>query len=108
MNMPIHPSCRRHLANLLQIIAAALFLLICANARHSAAQTWSISPGSASVNESAGSVTFTVTRSSGSAAQTVYVSTTQTEGFSNSGDYNLNYARKSGGWGEFFWGQVRA
>ena len=32
-------------------------------------------------------MSFTLTRSSGTAAQTVYVSTTTTEGFSNSGDY---------------------
>jgi hypothetical protein len=49
--------------------------------------TWSISPAAASVNEGAGSVTFTVSRSASTTAQTVYVSTTQTEGFTNSNDY---------------------
>src|SRR5438477_644056 len=41
----------------------------------------------ASVNEGAGSLTFTVTRSGGLPAETIYASTTQTEGYSNSGDY---------------------
>ncbi len=49
--------------------------------------TWSISPSSTSASESAGSLTFTVTRSSGSTAQTVYASTAQTEGYANSSDY---------------------
>src|SRR5207247_398754 len=49
--------------------------------------TWTISPAAASVNEGAGSVNFTVSRSTSTAAQTVYVSTTQTDGFTNSNDY---------------------
>jgi Ca2+-binding RTX toxin-like protein/predicted HNH restriction endonuclease len=48
---------------------------------------FTLSPDSKSVLENAGSVSFTLTRSSGAAAETVYVSTTQTEGFSNAGDY---------------------
>ena len=52
-----------------------------------AATTWAISPATASVSEGAGSVTFTVSRSSSSTAQTVYASTTQTEGFTNNNDY---------------------
>ena len=50
------------------------------------AATWSVTPASTNVTEG-GSVTFTVTRSSSVGSQTVFVSTTQTEGFSNSGDY---------------------
>jgi murein DD-endopeptidase MepM/ murein hydrolase activator NlpD len=49
--------------------------------------TYSISPNAATVGENAGSVTFTITRSGGTPAETIYVSTTQTEGYSNSGDY---------------------
>jgi hypothetical protein len=48
---------------------------------------WSITPAAVSVNERGGSVTFTVTRSNTTAAQTVYVSTTRTEGYENEGDY---------------------
>lgn len=51
------------------------------------ATTFSITPGVQSVNEASGAATFTVTRSSGAVAQTVYLSTTQTEGYSNSNDY---------------------
>ena len=41
-----------------------------------------------------GTVTFTITRSGGLPAETVYFTTTQTEGYVNSGDYNgiLNQA----------------
>ncbi|MEK7266017.1 MAG: Calx-beta domain-containing protein, partial [Pseudomonadota bacterium] len=55
--------------------------------------TFSITPVSTSTTEG-GSITFTVTRSSGTGSQTVYVSTTQTEGYSNSSDYTsiLNQA----------------
>ncbi len=49
--------------------------------------TWSISPPTQSVKDSAGSVAFTLARASGSGAQTIYVSTAQTEGFTNSHDY---------------------
>src|SRR5260370_1350768 len=74
------------LTTFFRVVAAAIFILV-TGAQHSIAQSWSISPSSTSVSESAGSVTFTVTRSSGNAAQTVYVSTTQTEGYTNSNDY---------------------
>src|SRR5665213_2567876 len=53
----------------------------------SIAVTYSISPNPASVNENAGSLTFTVTRSSSSGTATVYASTVQDQGYSNSGDY---------------------
>lgn len=49
--------------------------------------TFSIDPPSATVGEGAGSVSFTVTRSDGTAAQTVYVSTVQNQGSTNNGDY---------------------
>ena len=49
--------------------------------------TWSIAPASISVSESAGTVTFTITRTNSVAAQTVYVSTVQNQGSTNSGDY---------------------
>jgi hypothetical protein len=53
----------------------------------SASTTYSISPGSTTVTESVGTVTFTITRSGATPSETVYVSTTVTEGYSNSGDY---------------------
>ncbi len=49
--------------------------------------TYSITPNPATVDESAGTLTFTITRSGGTPAETIYASTTQTEGYSNSGDY---------------------
>jgi hypothetical protein len=52
--------------------------------------TYGVSPGSVTVDEGAGTVTFTVTRSGGLPAETVYVSTVQgsSNGFAaNSGDY---------------------
>jgi hypothetical protein len=49
--------------------------------------TYAITPNLATVNENAGSLTFTITRSGGLPAETVYASTTQTEGSSNVGDY---------------------
>jgi hypothetical protein len=49
--------------------------------------TYSMTPAAASVNENAGTVTFTVTRSGGLPSESVYVSTTATEGFANSSDY---------------------
>jgi Domain of unknown function (DUF1906)/Calx-beta domain/RTX calcium-binding nonapeptide repeat (4 copies) len=52
-----------------------------------AATTYSISPGSTTVNESAGTVTFTVTRSGGTPAETLFVSTETGEGSANNGDY---------------------
>jgi hypothetical protein len=48
---------------------------------------FSFSPTAKAVSESAGSVSFTLDRSSGAAAQTVYLSTTTTEGFANNSDY---------------------
>lgn len=51
------------------------------------ATTWSISPNPASVNENAGSLTFTVTRSSSVTTATVYASTVQDQGYSNNGFY---------------------
>ena len=50
--------------------------------------TYSITPNPATVAENAGSLTFTITRSGGTPAETIYASTAQTEGYSNSGDYN--------------------
>jgi hypothetical protein len=49
--------------------------------------TYGITPGSTTVNENAGTVTFTVTRSGGLPAETVFASTTQNHGSTNSGDY---------------------
>ncbi len=48
---------------------------------------WSITSSQNPVSEDSGSVTFTVTRPSSNGTETVYVSTTQTEGFANAGDY---------------------
>ena len=50
--------------------------------------TYAISPGTTTINEGAGTVTFTITRSSASSAETLFVSTTPDQGFSNSGDYS--------------------
>lgn len=49
--------------------------------------TYSIAPGAATVGEDAGTLTFTVTRSSAAAAETLYVSTTPDQGCANNGDY---------------------
>ena len=49
--------------------------------------TYAISPGSTTVNENAGTVTFTVTRSGGTPAETLFVSTSTGEGSANNGDY---------------------
>ena len=46
-----------------------------------------LSPGSTTVNESGGTVTFTVARSGGLPAETLFVNTSPGEGFSNSNDY---------------------
>ena len=51
------------------------------------ATTYSIAPNPASVNENAGTQTFTITRSNSSAAATVYASTVQDQGFTNNNDY---------------------
>jgi subtilisin-like proprotein convertase family protein len=50
--------------------------------------TYSITPNPATVNEDDGSQSFTVTRSGGLPTETVYVSTTQDQGYTNSGDYS--------------------
>src|SRR5205823_4588917 len=47
--------------------------------------TYSISPNLASVNENAGYLTFTITRSSSASAATVYASTVQDQGYANPG-----------------------
>ena len=49
---------------------------------------WSISPGSQNVTEGDVTITFTITRSGSSlGTETVYVSTVQTHGSYNDGDY---------------------
>ncbi len=50
--------------------------------------TYSIVPSTQVSNENAGTLTFTITRSSGTVAETVYVSTTPNLGFANAGDYS--------------------
>src|SRR5207249_4500855 len=44
--------------------------------------TYAITPSPASVGESAGTLTFTITRSGGTPAETIYASTTTTDGYS--------------------------
>jgi hypothetical protein len=51
------------------------------------ATTYSISPNPAAVNENAGILAFTISRSSSSTAATVYASTVQDQGYSNNGFY---------------------
>lgn len=51
------------------------------------ATSYAITPGSVSVSEGAGTQSFTITRSGGLPAETVYASTAQGEGYTNSGDY---------------------
>ena len=51
------------------------------------ATTYSLSPATTIIDEGAGTVTFTVTRSGDTPAETVFASTTTTEGFANSGDF---------------------
>jgi len=48
---------------------------------------WQITPSSPVIDENAGNLTFTISRASSTGAQTVYVSTTVTEGYANVGDY---------------------
>jgi hypothetical protein len=55
----------------------------------SAAGTFSFSPTTRSVSEGAGPTTFVLNRSNGSTAQSVFVSTAVTEGFSNNNDYTI-------------------
>jgi len=52
-----------------------------------AATTYAITPNPATVSEGAGTLTFTITRSGGTPAETIYASTTQTEGYANNSDY---------------------
>ena len=49
--------------------------------------TYALTPGTTTVNEGAGTVTFTVTRSGGTPAETIFASTTTTEGSANNGDF---------------------
>ncbi len=49
--------------------------------------SYALSPDASRVSESAGTVTFTITRSGSLAAETLYASTTPNMGYSNSGDY---------------------
>jgi Tol biopolymer transport system component len=49
--------------------------------------TWSIAPQSVSVDEGVGTVEFTLSRSGSTAPQTVYLSTVETHGATNQGDY---------------------
>jgi methionine-rich copper-binding protein CopC/HAMP domain-containing protein len=49
--------------------------------------TYALTPASTSVNEAAGTVTFTITRSGGTPAETIFASTTTGEGSANSGDF---------------------
>ena len=49
--------------------------------------TWSVTPVSVSVGEGSGTVTFTVARTDDTTPKTVYVSTVQDQGSTNSSDY---------------------
>jgi serralysin len=49
--------------------------------------TYAMTPGTTSVNEAAGTVTFTITRSGGTPAETIFASSTTGEGFANGGDF---------------------
>src|SRR6185436_6122194 len=51
-------------------------------------------PNPATVSESAGTLTFTITRSGGTPAEAIYASTLQSEGYVNNSDYTgiLNQA----------------
>ena len=51
------------------------------------ATTYTITPNPVSVNEGASTQTFTITRSGTLLAETIYASTTQSEGYTNSNDY---------------------
>lgn len=50
-------------------------------------ETYSITPGSTTVPENVGTITFTITRSDSTAAETIYASTVQNQGATNNGDY---------------------
>ena len=49
--------------------------------------TYSMTPATTSVSEGVGTVTFTITRSGSTPAETIFASTTTGEGFANSGDF---------------------
>src|SRR5207247_280281 len=51
------------------------------------ATSYAISPNPATVNEGAGTLSFTVTRSGGLPAETLFATTLQDQGFTNSSDY---------------------
>jgi len=51
---------------------------------------YSVSANTNPVNENAGTVSFTITRSGSFPAETLFASTVQNQGFSNSGDYATN------------------
>ena len=51
------------------------------------ASTFTLTPASTTVSESVGSITFTITRSQTTGSETVYFSTIQNQGFTNSLDY---------------------
>ncbi|MEZ5960603.1 MAG: Calx-beta domain-containing protein [Hyphomonadaceae bacterium] len=51
------------------------------------ATSYSLTPVSTTVSEGVGTITFTVTRSGGLPAETIYASTTTNQGSSNNGDY---------------------
>ncbi|MEQ1755715.1 MAG: M10 family metallopeptidase C-terminal domain-containing protein, partial [Micropepsaceae bacterium] len=53
----------------------------------SSTTSYSLSPAATSVSEGVGTATFTVTRSGETPAETVFVSTTAAEGFSNNSDF---------------------
>ncbi|MCM8638939.1 DUF4347 domain-containing protein, partial [Accumulibacter sp.] len=54
---------------------------------------WSITPATTSVSESGTDITLTVTRTSATTAQTVYLSTTINHGSLNQGDYDYWYSQ---------------
>src|SRR5258706_548582 len=62
-------------------------LLAPAPVLRAATTTYAITPKPGTVSEGAGTITFTITRSGSFPAETIYASTTQTEGYSNSNDY---------------------
>jgi hypothetical protein len=81
----MEPNFQGSLAHKLSIFTGVLLWLSFTTT--SIADTWSISPNPASVNENSGSLTFTVTRSDSSTATTVYASTVHDQGYSNNGYY---------------------
>jgi hypothetical protein len=52
---------------------------------------YTITPNVATVNENAGTLTFTITRPSATLAETIYASTTENHGSTNNNDYNYWY-----------------